>query len=425
MNATVRRWRSNGSVVCDSSGGVWSQHARGRALLAPARPDGDGARARADRELRRRDGRATGGVARDAQAALTLGARLPRRAVLGCLPGMMRDRRGGQLDLFVGAAAPPATGRGVAAVRVPEPLLAIAARVPASVRLGTSSWSFPGWAGRLRRRDDHRAPCARWSCRLCPPSPPARGGDRPHVLCATHRRSLRRLRPGGTRRIPLPGEGARGVYDGAIPAARALRGAGGSAQSAIPRRGVRRRAGGRAGGRRPRGGARTDPLQLPPQDAAALLGGAAGFAQRVHAFLRALPRGPLYAVELRTPRVFGPRYLAALADAGAVHCLSAHPSMPDLDTQAGLLGSAAPPATVVRWMLPRHLDYESADGATPRSTDSWTRSRRARCDRAPVRGRGGRGAARLRDRQQQGRGIGTAVDLPSRGAHRSVGGLTA
>ena len=273
---------------------------------------------------------------------------------------MMRDRRGGQLDLFGSAAAPAAAGRGVPTVRVPEPLLATAARVPASVRLGTSSWSFPGWAGIVYGA-------------TATPARLARDG-----LAAYARHPL--LRTVGIDRTfyaPLTA-GAFAAYARAVPDGfRFLVKAHEVCTTArFPRH---ERYGAQAGQPNPRFldaayaaeqvvapavdglGAALGPVlfQLPPQDAT-VLGGAAGFAQRLHAFLRALPRGPLYAVELRTPRVFGPRYLAALADAGAVHCLSAHPSMPDLDTQAGLLGSAAPPATVVRWMLPRHLDYESA-----------------------------------------------------------------
>ena len=54
-----------------------------------------------------------------------------------------------QLDLFGGPPTPIAAGgrRGVAPALASEAVIETAARLPPSVHLGTSSWSFPGWAG--------------------------------------------------------------------------------------------------------------------------------------------------------------------------------------------------------------------------------------------------------------------------------------
>jgi uncharacterized protein YecE (DUF72 family) len=53
--------------------------------------------------------------------------------------------RAGQGDLFGGA--PPKAPRGIGPARQPDELLALAARLPPSLRMGTCSWSYPGWEG--------------------------------------------------------------------------------------------------------------------------------------------------------------------------------------------------------------------------------------------------------------------------------------
>ncbi|HXO19516.1 MAG TPA: DUF72 domain-containing protein, partial [Thermoanaerobaculia bacterium] len=98
-------------------------------------------------------------------------------------------------------------------------------------------------------------------------------------------------------------------------------------------------------------------LEFAPQD----LGEPARFAAELHAFLAGLPHGPLYAVELRNRELLTPDYAAALAAAGAVHCVNAHPRMPDVRTQATLAGiGPGAPATVVRWLLGHGQTYEEA-----------------------------------------------------------------
>ena len=72
---------------------------------------------------------------------------------------------------------------------------------------------------------------------------------------------------------------------------------------------------------------------------------------RLHGFLRALPRGLPYAVEFRDPEMLGPDYDALLADAGAVHGACAHPRMPPVATQFGPRPRAIGEPLVVRWLL--------------------------------------------------------------------------
>jgi uncharacterized protein YecE (DUF72 family) len=81
------------------------------------------------------------------------------------------------------------------------------------------------------------------------------------------------------------------------------------------------------------------------------------FVARLGEFLTALPRGPVYAVELRDPEVLGAEYEDALAAAGAVHCSTVHSRMPPVDTQV-IDGGSGP--IIIRWMLQPGDDYERA-----------------------------------------------------------------
>lgn len=81
------------------------------------------------------------------------------------------------------------------------------------------------------------------------------------------------------------------------------------------------------------------------------------FVAQLGEFLSALPRGPVYAVELRDPEILGSEYEAALAASGAVHCSTVHSRMPAVDTQV-LEGTAGP--VIIRWMLQAGDDYASA-----------------------------------------------------------------
>jgi uncharacterized protein YecE (DUF72 family) len=100
-------------------------------------------------------------------------------------------------------------------------------------------------------------------------------------------------------------------------------------------------------------------FQLSPQDEEAL-GGRHGFPELLHRFLSALPVGPCYAVELRNHKLLTPAYAAALRAAGALHCVSVHPRMPDVRTQARQVGALDGAGLVVRWMLTPRMSYELA-----------------------------------------------------------------
>jgi uncharacterized protein YecE (DUF72 family) len=75
------------------------------------------------------------------------------------------------------------------------------------------------------------------------------------------------------------------------------------------------------------------------------------FASELGAFLERLPRGIVYAVELRTPELLSAHYAEALARGGAVHCHNAWSGMPPILAQARQLPPGARNPLVIRWLL--------------------------------------------------------------------------
>lgn len=246
----------------------------------------------------------------------------------------------------------------MAAAPAPEQV-ELAKRLPEDLRLGTSSWSFPGWAGIVYGEAASKQRLAR------------------HGLQAYARHPL--LRAVGIDRsfyAPVPAAELAGYAAAVAGDFRFLMKA--HEACTIARYPNHPRYGDAAGnvnqlfldpayaadeivapfveGLGSKGG----PLlfQFPPQDLGAA-GGPRGFVERLAKFLGALPRGPLYTVELREARLLSPEYRDALAAAGASHCFNVHPTMPDIDVQARRVGTGFP-ATVVRWMLGGRLEYEQA-----------------------------------------------------------------
>ena len=112
----------------------------------------------------------------------------------------------------------------------------------------------------------------------------------------------------------------------------------------------------------PRGlGAKAGPIlfQFSPLDVRTL-GGPQHFAARLHAFLEALPHGPVYAVELRNHQLLSPAYREVLTDLGVCHCFNIHPSMPALHEQMRADPPEAMPTLLVRWMLHPGRRYDEA-----------------------------------------------------------------
>lgn len=260
--------------------------------------------------------------------------------------------RGTQLDLF----ATPPDRRRVGPAVVEAEVAALAARLSPRIRLGTSTWSFPGWHGLVYDRPVTEAVLSQdgLAAYAAHPLLRAAGVDRGYyrALSAGEALAYAEEVPADFRFVvKAPEELTLARFDG------------------HPRTGGRR-------GDNPRfldGGFARDvvvgPLlegfgdklgvlvfQFPPQD----LGTAGRFGGALRRFFRALPKGPLYGVEVRNRNVFGPVLAEALAASGALPCLSHHPSLPDLRTQAEVTLALGAPALVVRWNLGHGLGHEEA-----------------------------------------------------------------
>ncbi|MEZ4452160.1 MAG: DUF72 domain-containing protein [Nannocystaceae bacterium] len=265
-----------------------------------------------------------------------------------------------QLDLFGGAPTPVLRGSGVGAATVSPAVIDLAHRLPSTLYMGTSSWSNPGWAGIVYDQLYAVDRLARSGLAAYAEHPLLRmvGVDRSYYAPLTRDELAR--------------------YADAVPEGfRFLM----KAHEAVTTAFYPRHA--RYGARRGRPseefldpayarlrivdpfvdalGERGGPIlfQFAPQDVASL-GGPRLFAERLHRFLVALPRGPLYAVEVRNAELICPEYGDALADVGACHCVNVFPGMPSPQQQAARAGIDRGPALVIRWMLQPNLTYDQA-----------------------------------------------------------------
>lgn len=238
---------------------------------------------------------------------------------------------------------------------VGDDLRQLATSLPPSLRLGTSSWSFAGWA------DIVYAP----GCKQTRLSREGLAAYAQHPL-------LRGVGLDRTFYAPIAQSDFE-EYAASVPATfRFLVKA--WSDVTTPRL---RGAGGRLGAANPRWldvdttidrvlspavlglGDKLGPLlfQFSPQGKA-ITKDPPAFAARLHAFFSALPKGPCYAVELRDRELFTKDYIDAIAANGVRHCHSVHPAMPSVVEQCEL----APPCgeAVLRWMLQPGLHYDEA-----------------------------------------------------------------
>ena len=249
---------------------------------------------------------------------------------------------------LIGTAPPPAD------------LAAAAAQLPPGLRLGTSSWSFPGWAGIVYANRVGEQLLAR----------PGLGAYARHPL-------LRAVSLDRTFYAPLSADELRDYAQMVPPEFRFVVKAHAALTTPIDRQArnvavtpdvdrfldlsyaLERVVGPAVEGLGERLGAllfQFPPLGLPYARDPQL------FAQALGAFLDALPRGPQYAVELRNREMLSPAYSDALARNGVTHCFNVHPRMPGVLEQAEILGESAwlSGTVVVRWMLHPQQDYEAA-----------------------------------------------------------------
>lgn len=240
----------------------------------------------------------------------------------------------------------------------PKPLLQqeacaeIARILPRTLRLGTSSWSFPGWADLVydRSKPSGEASLAKHGLEQYVKSPLLKtvGVDRAFYRPMTVEQAgmLKRQAGEGFRFLVKAYRGLthRSYGDDAFLDADFAR----DAVIAPLAEGLADSLG-------------TLLFQFPEMGLAA--SEADGFLAALDRFLGSLPGGLAYAVEVRDRVLLSPRTAAMLAGHGISFGHALHPSMPALPEQTRLLGPAidevAAPA-VLRWLLRREHTYEGA-----------------------------------------------------------------
>ena len=243
---------------------------------------------------------------------------------------------------------------------LPPDIKALAASLPATIRLGTSSWSFPGWEGLVYDRSAPQATLSREGLPLYSQHPLLRtvGVDRTYYrpMTAAQFADYAAQVPEPFRFLVKAHEYCTLAGFGDHPRYGTRRGQP-NHLFLDPHYATQEVVGPFTDGLKGKAG----PLlfQFSPQDYAERTG-SGSFVERLYQFLDRLPRGPVYAVELRNTDLFTPEYVDALSAVGACHCLNGHPGMPPIREQATLVQPERSRALVVRWMQARHLSYQAA-----------------------------------------------------------------
>lgn len=238
----------------------------------------------------------------------------------------------------------------------------LAQRLPEGARLGTSSWSFPGWAGLVYGGSYPDTQLARRGLAAYAAHPLLRtvGIDRTfyapmsETAFSNYAKQVRDTSPGFRFLVKAPmlftgprlrsEEGRWADNEAFLDASLA------TAQFVSPAtRGL---------------GDTCGPLvfQFPPLGPR-FTRSPTRFADALAEFLLALPKlqGPaFYAVEVRDPELLTDDYLAALCAGGATHCIAIHARMPQADAQARFWREAGRLPLVIRWSLHSGLKYEEA-----------------------------------------------------------------
>jgi uncharacterized protein YecE (DUF72 family) len=266
--------------------------------------------------------------------------------------------------------APKRRGRGVLPAVAEQATLDLAAELPARVRLGTSSWSFPGWRGIVYGEDYSQSKLARDGLSAYGAHPLLRSVsiDRSFYAPLTVTDYLRYAQQ-------VPDHFRFIVKAPALVTDASVRGDRGEPVSANPcflnaELAAREFVEPCLAGLGMKAGALV--FQFPPLPDQ-LLADPAAFVERLSAFLAALPPlpapaetgdGPCYAVEIRDASLLTPRFVRMLRAAGVRYCVGLHARMPDPLRQATALalmdGDTPAGPLIVRWSLHSGFKYEQA-----------------------------------------------------------------
>jgi uncharacterized protein YecE (DUF72 family) len=265
-----------------------------------------------------------------------------------------------QLSLFdlPAPAAPRAAGPLPAAA--PDDLRALGERLPPGVRLGTSSWAFPGWAGLVYDRRHPEASLARDGLAAYSSHPVLRavGIDRTFYapIGASDFAAYAAQVPAGFRFL---------VKGPSVVTDAVLRDERGRATAANPRFldagwTIDHFVGPAVEGLGEKAGPLVFQMSPMPRE---LLRRPEEMARRLGDFVAALrvhTPSALLAVEVRNSELVGGPLAEALNDAGARYCFGVHARMPTVPEQAARMAALAPGPLVARWNLHAGYAYEEA-----------------------------------------------------------------
>ena len=228
-----------------------------------------------------------------------------------------------------------------------------AARLPVHLRLGTSSWTFPGWQGIVfagRHSTEALARDGLWAYARHPLLRTV-GVDRTYYAPVTTDvlRAYAEQVPQDFRFLVKMWEGVLSPVEGRTGEARLefL-----DAQVAVDRC-VRPFLDGLG----EKGGVLL--MQFPPLPLRTMGGVRPAIAQ-MDRFFAALPANVPLAVEIRNREFFCDEWFEVLADRNVVHCVNSHPSVPRVGQQAQWLQRFPQSRLVVRWMLAHGRTYSEA-----------------------------------------------------------------
>ncbi|MGB5833241.1 MAG: DUF72 domain-containing protein [Thiohalocapsa sp.] len=273
-----------------------------------------------------------------------------------------------QLSLLEETAGDRSVPRGqkiVDPVETDQELTTLAAGLNTRLRLGTSSWSFPGWAGLVYASTTAKQTLSRDGLTAYSRHPLLRtvGVDSGFYAPLDARRLAcyaEQVPPDFRFLVKAPasitdrlGRTVDRRTDGRIPGAVTQPNPGfldpelALEQAVLPYcEGLGDRAG-------------VLLFQFPPLGPG-ITGHPRRFAEDLYRFLHRLPKGPIYAVELRDDALLTLDLAAALHHGGAVPALAGHPQLPLLDAQGALFGEHNDGPLVIRWLLRRNRRYDEA-----------------------------------------------------------------
>lgn len=270
-------------------------------------------------------------------------------------------------DTPAAGAAPKRRRAGIRAQSPDETQVALAAALSPRIRLGTSSWSYPGWQGIVWEGRHGESNLSRNGLTAYAQQPLHRAvsidrGFYQSLTASQYERYAQQVPEDFRFTVKAPSV----ITDAQV---RAEDGRGRQANTAFldPRLAIQEFLEPAMAGLGTRIGALV--FQLSPLPLA-MLDRMPEQLDRLHAMLAALPSlrdvapEAVVAVEVRDPEWLTPAFVAVLKDCGARYCLGLHPKLPTIEEQLPLLRAMWPGPLVCRWNLHRihgPFGYEDAE----------------------------------------------------------------